>query len=152
MITIRRSSKNGQSLIEMALLLPVLLLITVVTLDIGRAIYYYSAIYNAAREGARYAIVNQCQLDDNTCNSCEIRDEEEIKNQASKYLVGLDASKITFVPPPQLTDYSDEIDDCTKVLVTVNYEFQVITPIANLFINNGGSITLSSSSEMFIER
>ncbi len=48
--------KHGQSLVEFAILLPVFLLIVVVIFDLGRAVYYYSVIFNAAREGALKAL------------------------------------------------------------------------------------------------
>ncbi len=51
-------SKRGQNLVELALLLPILLIIVIGILDLGRSFYYYVAITNAAREGARYAAVH----------------------------------------------------------------------------------------------
>ena len=53
------SQRNGQSLVEFALLLPILLVILIGVFDFGRAIYAYNAVSNAAREGGRTAIVNQ---------------------------------------------------------------------------------------------
>jgi Flp pilus assembly protein TadG len=50
--------KRGQSLVELALLLPILLLLVLGILDFGRSYYYYVSITNAAREGARYATLN----------------------------------------------------------------------------------------------
>ncbi len=44
---------KGQSLIEFALLLPVLALIIFGVLELGRAFFAFIAITNAAREGAR---------------------------------------------------------------------------------------------------
>ena len=49
---------RGQSLVEIAILLPLLLLIFMLMLDLGRAVYYYSVIHNAAREGARYGVIH----------------------------------------------------------------------------------------------
>ena len=46
--------QGGQSLVEIAISLPVLLLIVLGLADFGRAFYYTSAIANAAREGAIY--------------------------------------------------------------------------------------------------
>ncbi|MCD6401003.1 MAG: pilus assembly protein, partial [Anaerolineales bacterium] len=51
---IRKSSNSGQTLLEFALILPLLLLLTAGVFDSGRAIYYTSVMNNAAREGARY--------------------------------------------------------------------------------------------------
>jgi Flp pilus assembly protein TadG len=48
----------GQSLVEFALALPVLLLILLGLADFGRAFFYTTAIANAARAGAEYAAKN----------------------------------------------------------------------------------------------
>lgn len=48
------SREHGQSLVEFGLALPVLILVLVAVVDLGRAFYTYVAITNAAREGARY--------------------------------------------------------------------------------------------------
>jgi TadE-like protein len=53
----RRS--QGQGLIEFALVIPIFLLLMVSLFDLGRAVFAYNTLTNAAREGARMAIVNQ---------------------------------------------------------------------------------------------
>ena len=45
---------RGQSLVELALVLPVLLLLLVGTIEIGRFFYYSILVSNAARAGAQY--------------------------------------------------------------------------------------------------
>ena len=54
----RRSSSGrreaGQSIVEMAFVLPVLILLLVVVVDAGRAFDAYIVLSNAAREGARF--------------------------------------------------------------------------------------------------
>lgn len=52
---------RGQALVEMALVLPVFLLLFVGLFDLGSAVFSYNSLTNAAREGARLAIVNQDQ-------------------------------------------------------------------------------------------
>ncbi|MFQ5945562.1 MAG: TadE family protein, partial [Anaerolineae bacterium] len=47
----------GQELVEFAILLPLLLLIAFGVLDLGRALHASITITNAAREGARYAML-----------------------------------------------------------------------------------------------
>ena len=54
-----RHRGEGQTLAEFALVLPIVVLLLLALFDVGRAIYSYNAITNAAREGARLAIVNQ---------------------------------------------------------------------------------------------
>lgn len=46
-------AEGGQALVEFALTLPLVLLVTFFAVDVGRLIYTYSSISAAAREGAR---------------------------------------------------------------------------------------------------
>jgi Flp pilus assembly protein TadG len=50
--------REGQSLVELALAVPLLLLIMLGTIDIGRAFFDYVDMRNAAREGASYYAKN----------------------------------------------------------------------------------------------
>ncbi len=52
--SVQSRDERGQSAVELAVTLPVLLLILIGTLDFGRAFYSYINITNAAREGAQY--------------------------------------------------------------------------------------------------
>lgn len=52
----RRTLRDrGQSLVEFALVLPILLLITLIALDFGRAFFAWVTVTNASRAGAAYA-------------------------------------------------------------------------------------------------
>ena len=48
---------SGQSLVEFALLFPLLIFLVMGLFDIGRAVLYYAILNTAAREGTRFAIV-----------------------------------------------------------------------------------------------
>ena len=61
---IRSTSHNtdrsrGQALVEFALIIPIFILMVMGIFDIGRAVYAYNTINNAAREASRLAIVDQ---------------------------------------------------------------------------------------------
>ena len=76
---------RGQSLIEFALLLPVLLLLVAGAIDLGRAFYSQITITNAAREGALEASVSPTsfaagQPCDATSNRVMCRTLNEAKN------------------------------------------------------------------------
>jgi Flp pilus assembly protein TadG len=58
MRSLHRRESRGQTLIEFAVLLPVLLMMIMGGLDLGRIVWANDLIGNAAREGARYAIVH----------------------------------------------------------------------------------------------
>ena len=50
-----RSRRSGQAMVEFALVLPVLILVLVLAIDLGRAFYAWVTIHNAARAAATYA-------------------------------------------------------------------------------------------------
>jgi Flp pilus assembly protein TadG len=60
----RSVRRGGQATVELALILPVFLLLVMGVLDLGRVFYTYEAIANAAREVAR-----QCALTKNMSTS-----------------------------------------------------------------------------------
>jgi len=139
----RRRRPDGQGLVEFALVLPVLLLILMGVFDFGRAVFAYNSLSNAAREGARVAIVDQTQVGGVQAG------EVEAANQATG--LGLDASDDSQVEVvylrPDLSPCPTRDLGCTAK-VTVHYEFTAITPIIGSII---GPIDLSASTEMTIE-
>ena len=59
-----RNRERGSTLAETAIVMGVLLLLTLGIMDFARALYTYSFVANAARQGARWAIVrgSQCTM------------------------------------------------------------------------------------------
>jgi Flp pilus assembly protein TadG len=53
-----RVERRGQALAEFALVAPIFFLMLFALIDFGRYVYYVQILNNAAREGARYAIVH----------------------------------------------------------------------------------------------
>jgi Flp pilus assembly protein TadG len=127
-----RRNERGQSLVETALVLPILLVILMGIFDFGRAIFAYNAVSNSAREAARVAIVNQ--------NTTAVEDE------GKRAAIGLDpdAIDVTFV----IADCGTVLVGCTAT-VTVDHEWTALTPIIGSLV---GPIDLSSTTEMKIER
>jgi TadE-like protein len=54
----RHRRSTGQALVEFALVAPVFFLLLFAIIEGGRFIFFYQALNNATREGARYAIVH----------------------------------------------------------------------------------------------
>ena len=137
MMNYRNTTKTrGQSLVEMALTLPVLLLLILGFIDLGRAVYYYSALGNAVREGARFATV-QRHLD-----TTDVTMRGDIIGKVTGYSVAV---------PIQAGDVSvDRVDDTGTlnaegiyVIVAADFQFNPVIP----FIN---PITLSAESTMML--
>jgi Flp pilus assembly protein TadG len=51
-------SERGETLIEFALVLPLLLILTLGAVDFGRAFFVKNVLAQSAREGVRYLVVN----------------------------------------------------------------------------------------------
>jgi hypothetical protein len=117
-----RFMPRGQTMVEFALLLPVLLLLTIVIFDFGRAVYYYSTIHNAAREGARYGVIHP-------------DDKPGMIEAAEKYAIGLDGLIVDEPEPFITSELVGEGDNVTySVHVTVHYCFIPVTPLVEIFV------------------
>lgn len=124
-------SRRGQSLVEMALVLPIFLVILVGLFDFGRAIYASNAIGNAARAANRVAIVDQ--------------NETMIREAAVHEAVG-----VGLAPDDVTITYSctHQIVICNAT-VSVSSNYLAATPLIHTLV---GPLSLSASSEMPIER
>ena len=160
-----RSGSRGQALAETALILPVFLLILMGIFDLGRAVFAYTAVGNAAREGARVATVNQIP----TASECdESRPVEDPNNAhwaaiACAVMAGSQAGVTTADVTVSYAAPTGSSLKCTNATnseaasvqvgcmasVTVQTTWHAITPIIGSFI---GPITLRSTSVMPIER
>jgi len=122
---ILKTSPQGQTLTEFAIILPVLLMFVFMIVDLSRAAYYYSVVFNAAREGARYAVAHP------GAGSGSIIDAAE------RLASGLD--------PTVIISTTDD-----RVEVEVRYTFVPATPILWNLVGDG-EIELRSKATMQIE-
>lgn len=67
-MSMKRASKRtrGQSIVELAIALPLMLMILLGTVDLGRTFWAYVQMRNAAWEGARYAATAPTSVDEIT--------------------------------------------------------------------------------------
>jgi len=71
------SLQGGQSLIEFAFVLVIILLLLVGTVDLGRAIFTYLALRDGAQEGASYASYDPtANVTSRVCNSSNLLQSE----------------------------------------------------------------------------
>jgi Flp pilus assembly pilin Flp len=89
---------DGATLVEFALVAPMLVLILVGILDLGRAVNAYVTVSNAAREGSHYAILHPTAAPSAIVNAVRTRviplDETKVVVTSSYY------DGATFVPWP----------------------------------------------------
>ncbi|MBO9370827.1 MAG: pilus assembly protein [Chloroflexi bacterium] len=104
--------QRGQSLVEFALVLPLLILLLGGVLELGRLFFAYVAVTDAAAEGATYASIYP---------RATIHQITERAQAASGGLIQLDPSMVQ-VQRPVLTAGA-------PITVTVTYPFRLITPL-----------------------
>jgi hypothetical protein len=125
-------SKTGQTMIEFALVLPLLVLLITGVFDLGNAVFANNTLENAAREGARTGAIKS-KTDGDIC--------QRVKKAAPNLNLS-DCRQIVIVPSPTRT--FDE-----PITVTVQYLYQPITPLIGQI--TGGGIHMSASSSMIVE-
>lgn len=146
-----RRATRGQTLAEFALVIPIFLLILMGLFDLGRAVFIYNGLTNAAREAARLAIVNQ--------DSTGIAD----RAQAMAFGVSLTSTPADIVAFYKQSPNADDVetnepcdnsDDehmiavgCIAV-VEANASWQPITPLLGAVV---GNISMTGRSELPIE-
>lgn len=128
--------ESGQSVVEFAVVLPILLLIVCAIIDFGWLFYNNISVNNCSREGARFAIV---------------KDGTTASNQ-------LIVDRIISTAPDGIKD-SIEIDIAYSnnlspkkgdVTVTISADIPVLTPILGLFVDDQ-IITVTSKTTMKME-
>ncbi len=153
-----RRRQRGQSLVEFAFVLPIIVLVIAAFIELGRAVFAYNTIANAARQGARVAAVNQL-VDVTDCDeSRPIEDPYEphwsIRGCAiaAAGALGITSANVTvsYAAPPSTNLSCDPVLHVGCIAaITVTYDYAVSTPFLNWVIN---SFTISQTSEMPIER
>lgn len=127
----RRRSK-GQSLVETAIILPIVLLLVMGIIDFGLLFNNYILISNASREGARKAALGGSDI--------------EIVQTVQNMTTTLELSKmaIAITPPYGSRGHG------AAVKVSITYRSELITPIIDKFFP-GGVAEINSSSVMRVE-
>lgn len=139
-----RDGEAGQTLVEFSLVLPIFLVLLFALVDFGRGYYSWVLVTNAAREGARAAAV---QSDSATIDSklygtfCP--------SWPSTGNCALESARVSRT----MTNVQGTRGSQTSV--TVNYDFEFVTPIGGFLSLLGGSSlsapTISSTTSMRLE-
>jgi hypothetical protein len=141
---------RGNSLIETAIVLPLLLLVTFGIVDFASLFYAYVALENGVSQATRFAITGN-QLDDPANPGTPLSREEAIKltmREATPTLTIPDSS-FTFehLPPGGSTWVAGAGGPGDVEKVSVTYTWSLLTPVIRPFFPNG-QITLEVDSAM----
>jgi Flp pilus assembly protein TadG len=136
---VRRCGSRGQALAEFALVVPIFLLVLFGIIDFGRYVYYVQVLNNAAREGARYAIVHgSSSLDPSgppeSGTSSADPSGTNVVAVVRNFAVGVigDVTVLAITPqwlaqPSCTSSGTNARENCVKVQVT--YQFHSVIPV-----------------------
>jgi Flp pilus assembly protein TadG len=137
-----RRDDRGTALIEMAFTLPLLLLISVGIIEFGRAFQTWQIITNAAREGARVAVLPGYS-------------DAMVTSRVQQYVqAGVLDSNVTPTVTIQraiAVSYGTGTATGSKVIVSFPFHFMVLNDIAKLVVSNttvGSDFTMAASATM----
>lgn len=141
----RRFDNRGQALVEFALLLPVVMMLLLGIVEFGRAWQAKQTLTDAAREGARIAVV---------ANGQYTVDTVQAKVKAMVKLAGFDSSSVTIAYPQgcHFTGCSplQVTGDITAVSLTMPHRFVALQRFITL-VTSGGVLQLKTTARMRVE-
>lgn len=125
-----RSPPRGQATVELAIVLPLLMLITVAICQVAVGLNSFLIVSNASREGAR--------------RGARTNDVEEARDAAEKACQGLSGGK-----PTVDVSFPQGRSQGKPVQVTVNYRLPLLIPAVEELLPE---ITFSRTTSMALER
>ena len=138
----RLAGQRGQALIETALTLPIVLVISISIFEFGRALQVWQLLTNAAREGARVAVlpgatpaaVRQRALDYMAAGGLQNRALNQINVQSNAQII-----------------MSGNPVSASQITISYPFNFMLLNPIMQLIVRGsrvGAPITMTASALM----
>jgi Flp pilus assembly protein TadG len=134
----KHRNRKAAALVEMAVVFPVLLMLILGMVEVGRLGMVSQLVTTAAREGCRVAVLNG-----KTQANVEARIEELLES------AGIDDHSVTYSPSTWSSVKASDTNNFIAVTVTVDYDDVTWLPMP-WFLNDAqvvGSATLSSERQ-----
>ncbi|MCT4566679.1 MAG: pilus assembly protein [Maledivibacter sp.] len=111
-------SKKGQAMVEMAIVIPILLIILMGIFEFGRIFNTYIILTNASREGARRAALGAS--------------DTEVNEKINNAVLYLDSTNLTTLITPSKSSRKRG----SEVKINIQYDVDIIAPIIDTIIPN----------------
>lgn len=134
-MTTRLRNQKGAALLETAITLPLILLVSVGIFEFGRAYQVQQVLTNAAREGARIAVLPGYT-------------DAQVTTVVRTYLTD---GGLTAVDPAILRNVAVGPATASRVTISYPFSFMVLNPVARLVrpsTSLGGALTMQASALM----
>ena len=129
----RLKNERGAALLETAVTLPLVLLVTVSIFEFGRAYQTWQVLTNAAREGARVAILSDSN-------------DQQIRDAVRNYMIGgrLPAAAAASITVERTVPFGT--NTASRITVSYPFTFTVLNPVIRLV--KAGSTTGQGTTNM----
>lgn len=139
----RLKNERGAALLETAVVLPLVLLVSVSIFEFGRAYQVFQVMTNAAREGARLAVLPAST-------------DADVKTRVTDYLTagqiqGADPNWVSIDHTKTVSIGGTGTAPATQVTVNYPFNFMVLNPVAQLVVGKsalGGAFTMTTTALM----
>ena len=135
--------ETGAELVEMALTLPLILLVLLGLSDFGLMFQEYEVVHNSAREGARYASENP--------NTPPVEVQTRVLNYIQNAGLATSAGNPTVIVTPTTFSVGPGTWQAQQVDVFYFHGYSFFGPMASWFGGNFTSATLNARATMRIE-
>ena len=137
----RMREERGAALIETAFVFPLIMLVCISIFEFGRAYQHWQVLTNAAREGARIAVLPGTTDDDVTTR---------VQNYLSAGRVTSPSEATVAIDPTEIS-IGGNTRPASTVTVSYPFEFIVLQPVAQLVVSGstvGAPITMAATATM----
>jgi Flp pilus assembly protein TadG len=134
----RLRNQRGAALLETAVTLPLVLLVSVSIFEFGRAYQTWQVLTNAAREGARVAVL-------------EAYTDAQVTTIVRNYMSGGRLPNAASASVTVVRNVPFGISTASRITVSYPFTFMVLSPVAKLVRSNstvGAPLTMQSSALM----
>jgi len=138
---VERDSRRGAAVVEMALVLPIFLMVVMGIIEFGRAMWVSNMVANSAREGARMAIL------DGSSNT-------QVRNAVSDFLTstlgvssGDISTSITITPATGNPNPNNECANATSkdlISISVSLPFNKVSLVPGQYLNGKNLVSRSA--------
>ena len=148
----RASRSQGQAIVELALILPIFLLLVASALDLGRLFYSQISVNDAAREAALEASQNPTSFIPNTACTSANKEQNRVMCRATNEARG---SFVSVAPADVVMACSTSPCPTAPVMgqtvsVTVTGHFRLITPLLAVFFGGQDTSFASTASAQLL--
>jgi Flp pilus assembly protein TadG len=140
----KRERQRGQSLVELALFIPVLAVILLTAIDLGRVYLGWVTLTNVARIGANFAAQNP----DAWNGAGDATVQARYRTLMGKDATGVDCNLPSSLPGPVFLNASpNQYSLGSRVQVNLTCSFHLMTPLISSIIgDSGGNLNVGASA------